>query len=241
MKKILRQISIVAIGILLMQLTSYSQKLMPTLERSINLVEDSWAILDKVKNELWPEWDNYKHIAYFTSVLKKQDLLINPPLDPQSNFKLIKTKIYPIKVYLREPGETEKIWGGAYRYEINGKRYKGAQFHSRSEEYSKTVYHNFSESYSKQDSSYFHDLYYSDNFYKSIIIHEAFHIWQTNIAKMKSINQKHESSFSPSEKYQLLANKEGEILSEAFLCNDPVKLKELSKNSYRFVKSEGHF
>jgi hypothetical protein len=171
----------------------------------------------------------------------KQDLLINPPSDPKNYFKFIKTKIYPIKVYLREPGKREKVWGGAYRYEIDGKRYKGVQFHTPSEEYSNKSYNQFSKYYLSQDSNYFGGLYHSDNFYKSIIIHEAFHLWQFKMAKMKAINETHESLFSPNESFQLLANKEGEILAEAFLCNENEKLKELSKRFLQIRKERREF
>ena len=221
------------IGFLLFPLVlspSYSQELLPELKASIDLVNESWKILDETADKVWPEWRNYKEISYFTAVPLKQDLLINPPSDPEDGFISISTKLDPIMVYLREPGKREKVWGGAYRYEINGKRYKGVQFHVPSEGYSKKVFNQFIDFYSYTDSNKIKNLYYSDNFFKSIIIHEAFHLWQFKTAKFKAINETHESSFSPNESYQRLANKEGEILAEAFLCNQPEKLKELTKS-----------
>ena len=117
MEKIPGSILMVTASMLLMGYTRYAQKLLPELEPSLDIVEESWTILDKITNEVWPEWDNYKEISYFTAVPMKQDLFINPPSDPKNDFEFIQTKIYPIKVYLRAPCKREKVWGGAYRYE----------------------------------------------------------------------------------------------------------------------------
>lgn len=239
--RVFRRILSVSVHIFLLQLTIYSQQILPELAHSLDLVEESWKILDEFSGQVWQEWENYKEIAYFTAVPMKQDLLINPPSDPKKNFFLVNTKMYPIRVYLRDPGECKKIWGGAYRYEIEGKRYKGVQFHCPSIDYSNKTYLQFSKNYLHQDTILFKELFYSDNFYKGIIIHEAFHIWQFKKAKIKAKNESHVSSFSPNETFQLLANTEGEILAEAFLTIDNQKLKELTKRFLQIRRERREF
>lgn len=212
----------------------FSQKLLPELKASISLVDETWNILDEASKHVWPGWNNYRDISYFTAVPLKQDLLINPPLNPEDGFTLIDTKLDSIRIYLRDPGRREKVYGGGYRYRINGIKYRGVQFHPFSKEYSNKAFKQFSDYYSNGDSLRFKNLFYSKNFYIKIIVHEAFHLWQFTVVKNKLANEVRESSFNPNESFQLLAEKEGEVLSEAFLCNDVESLIELTKS---FLKS----
>lgn len=207
------------------------QRLLPELKTSIELVNQSWLMIDHAKEELWPDWDNYKDIPYFTAIVEQQELLINPYKTlPDSNFVLIYENKYPFEVYAKFSSEMKKIWGGTYRYKVDGKRYRGAQFQAKRTEYTDKCYEAVIKKALPDDSLKYRELIYSDNYYKRIIIHEAFHLFQYAKNKKKMVNEQHPSSFSPNNKFQHLANKEALLLANCYQCVDTAKLKKLARD-----------
>lgn len=207
-----------------------SNKFLPQLHHAALMVEESWNILDNIVDEVWPGWDCYKDESYFTVIVGKQDLLINPPGKPGKGFRLQADAIQGKAVYLRTPGKVEKIWGGAYRYKIGRKRYKAAQFHPYSEEYSARVAESAKLRYGfLADSMDYSKIYHSTEFYIAMTIHEAFHLFQRKMNKKKIANASHPSPFFGNETHDLLLALEGRILSAAFLCKNRKKCIDLAR------------
>jgi len=196
------------------------------LQQAMLLVSESWYALDTVVNEVWPGWDCYRNEIYFTAVPRVQDIMINPPEKPGRAYRLLGTAVQGKPVYTRTPGEMDKVWGGAHRFNINKKRYKAVQFHPPSREYSRRVLSVWKKQLGYTDlPSYAVDLACSAEMYMRIIFHEAFHRLQEKMNKAKAVNASHRSAFSSGP----LLLMEGRILADAFTCTDTSRLIELSR------------
>lgn len=207
-----------------------STEMEPSLRLAVQLVEESWKMLDATIDEVWPGFNSYDSISYFTAIVNNQDVLINPPGNPKDGFKLCTQKIRDKDIYLRDPGKREKIWGGSYRYKIDGKRIKGVQFHPPSDEYSENGWKHRVDYYKIPAGIEKYRKYcYSPEFFIAIIVHEAFHQFQIVVHKAKSINATHPSPYSLDSSYHALFQKEGDILAEAFLTEDREEVVKLAR------------
>ena len=207
-----------------------STELHPSLLHSILLVDESWNVLDSTVSEVWPAWNCYKDEIYFTAIPEVQDILINPPENPGEQYCLLDLTIQGKPVYLRDPSPVKKVYGGGYRFKIGKKRYKAAQFHPPSKEYSAKVVQGWKKKLHLNNLPPMStELSHSSEFFMQMIIHEAFHRWQFRLNKMKAVNVSHPSPFFGNKMHDALLELEGKILATAYLCENQAKLIELSR------------
>jgi hypothetical protein len=210
----------------------------PSLRHAVDLVGESWNALDTVISEVWPGWDTYRDEIYFTAIPGVQDILINPPADPGGGYTQLEITLDGRAVYVRTPSPLERIWGGAHRFRLAGKRFKAAQFHPMSREYSDKVCRNLIKRLHWGElPEGIKKLNHSAEFYMRMIIHEAFHRWQENLNKAKIVNAEHPSPHSVSPRHDLFLELEGKILADALQCSDRVKLIRLSQK-FLFARKE---
>ena len=188
----------------------------PDLATAIRLVDEAIHVLDTVAAEVWPEWKSYRDEIYFTAVPKVQDIMINPPALPGPDYMPLENTSHGMPVYLRDPSPIEKIWGGAYRFRLGGKRYKAARFYPPAADATERWIENFQDK--MPDKRLWEPaarIFGSLEYRVAIIIHEAFHRFQETTNRMKIVNQTHPSPFDGSADQAALARLEGLILSRA--------------------------
>lgn len=245
MKIQLRNYSVILFFLLLFPFTHQAQKfedLDPVLQKSVKMVGESWNILDECVKDIWPAWDYFDKEAYFTLMLKGQDVLISPPGEPDGKFKLLDYKLLGKPVYMRKRTPFKKVWGGKRSFYINKKRFRAAQFRPPKEGNCKEYYERSKSSFPlKIDSEVYENYFYSPEYYIGVIVHEAFHLWQIRINKTKSINAEHPSSFTVDHDKGILTEIEGKILAKAFLCDNKSDLLELSRQflAVRYERRKG--
>ena len=223
-------VSIICILVAIQGRSFCGTELHPSLKDSLLVLNESWAMLDRVGEKSWSGWDSYRDEIFFTAIPHIQDKLINPPYDPGNGFRSLSQSLSGKRVYLREPGRSKKVWGGSYRFKIGRKRFKGVQFRPPSIAYSKEQQERFRSLAGLKElpenvKNYFHSV----EFYIGFVVHEAFHSFSIRRNRRKVFNIKHPTSFKVNDRYEFLLNLEGEILEKAYNTHGKSKLQVLSR------------
>jgi len=214
-----------------------SLDLPPALEETVGCVQLCWDILDDAGDQVWSAWTNYRSLSFFSGIVPSQDILINPPGYPSGGFVRITPPEADFPIYSRRPSPESRIWAGSFYYSVGDKRVRAVRFPVPTRDYSQASYESAVQRFLGQDpDGRFQRLFYHQGFITSVILHEAFHVWQSeqNAGKIRGAN--HETPLLPHSDRDRLLREEGETLTLLFTTTDSIASYRLASDFLRIRK-----
>ena len=229
-----RRISIVIICLIniLLISTALSQSILPeALQMDLKRVEETWRILDKYSEQVWPGWKNYSEVPFRIDYPNGLSLQIGEP-KKIDKFKLVDgitlrgKKIYLDSTKLNSLILTPRLYfagggaggGAGKKFEMNIRR---GLITSEQEKDADSIIKSLG------NSTWPKDIVYSTDQSIVLLTHELFHCF-TNFAP---IYYSTDTLFMSDINYAVYAEIEGELLEKAAFESDSTKVKYYLKES----------
>gem|GEM_PF-4080351 len=194
----------------------------PDLARSLEILAETWKVMDRFRTEIWPGWDDYKDDAFFLTIPRLQDLLINPPIEPeQQGFHKLLETLEGRLLFLRVPGLMDSSWNGVMNLALGGIGFRTIQFRPHSRYNTRYSYGYFRDILADlPDSPFLQKLAASQQYRISLIVHEMFHRLQEKRNREKEENARlfMHPGFSERPVVRELREAEGKALAWALLA-----------------------
>ena len=198
-----------------------SQILSPESLKSVELLKDAWIFLDG--SRVFCSWTDYRQIPVYIGSAQNQGVFINPDKELPAGYSQI-TSDTVWKIFIRKPGGVDYS-GAGVGVKVDNIYYRN---YLKLNSYSITFkddYISFLEKYFSvdhmPDSVYL--LINSQEYYKSIVFHEAFHIFQQKAKPW----QRHKEINYLNPEIAALSYIEGSLLQQAYNSGSNEKAIEL--------------
>ncbi len=204
--------------------TLKSQVLSPQSLKSVELVEEAWILLDS--SSIFSGWSGYRKIPVFIGSVDNQGVFINPDREVPAGYSQI-TSDFAGKIFIRNPSGVN-FSGAGVGVLVDDIYYRNyVKLNSYSTTF-KNDYISFIENYFSidhlPDSVYL--LINSQEYYKSVYFHEAFHIFQQNSKPWQS----HRAINYQRPEIAALSCIEGSLLQKAYYTDSNEEAKELIRD-----------
>jgi hypothetical protein len=190
---------------------------------SLQLVEQSWQLLDNYVDSIWPEWNDYKEKSVFIGAPAHYDLFINPYKDVPLGFEKVNSILNDKLVFYRDSSHLDRATNTTF-VRFDSQYYNlvrvvpyAPDFYKKYVDYSQKIYYN--DSIVPKE---FENFTYSKENWIKIFIHESFHIYQL---KSKDISSLQIPVSYKSPKQAALSFIEGQLLLKALDADNNEELK----------------
>lgn len=151
----------------------------PDLQHTLLILRETWEILDRFGEDIWPGWKTYRNELYFTGIPGRQDIWINREETPGEGYQALSETLNGRKLYLRNPSPIYHFWNRSYSIVIRGNKISAIQFRAFTKPHFFLSYQ-----YLREITGMYFPvrklmrISSSPEYRMGLIAHEAFHHWQ---------------------------------------------------------------